>query len=416
MRRNWLDFCGQGDIYRIAGWESVMEKIKILHIYKSFNVYNGLIEILTILARNLDQSRYELAVGVYEHRESDFSREFQRLGGTILCMDVPGGMKNEVKQYTALVKLFREYKPHIVQTHVLKANLYGTLAAKQSGVPGVIATEMTLKDTAPSPVKRLRDRAIQPLVGMMLKHVDRYVVTSKYIRDEWSAGRSDPAFEVVYPPFNLEKYSRVKRKKKKSAGKDVCFVGRLSEEKGLPYLLDTMSNVHARVPDVRLTLVGTGPLEEGLKKQVDSLGLNEMVRFAGYAPNSFEALAEADMFVLPSRTEGCPIVILEAMASALPVVATAVGGSVELVRDGETGYLVPYGDHERLGESLITLLTDKPLAEKLGRNGQRLAFQDFHPEKFTRSLESLYEEIVRLKVERNGIAVGSTIGRENPGE
>lgn len=390
-----------------------MEKIRVLHVYKSFNVYNGLIEILTILARNLDRSRFELAVGVYEHEESDFSREFQRLGGRILCMNVPGGLRNEAKQYFALVKLFKEYRPHIVQTHVLKANLYGTLAAKQAGVPGIIATEMTLKDTAPSPVKRLRDRAIQPLVGMMLKHVDRYVVTSKYIRDEWSAGRSDPAFEVVYPPFNLEKYSRVKRKRKKSTGKNVCFVGRLSEEKGLPYLLDTMMEIRKRVPDVLLTLVGTGPLEQQLKRMVESLGLNDTVRFAGYASNSFEALSEADVFVLPSRTEGCPIVILEAMASGLPVVATAVGGSVELVRDGETGLLVPYGDIGQLEESLITLISDRSRADKMGRNGQRLAFEDFHPERFTRSLEDLYEEIVRLKTEKDGVVAGSIAGREN---
>ncbi|MBD3243996.1 MAG: glycosyltransferase [Chitinivibrionales bacterium] len=386
-----------------------MERIRVLHVYKSFNVYNGLIEILTILLRSMDLSKYELAVAVYQYDGNAFGREFERLGGRIISLDIPEGVTHEPAQYRALVDFFRRYRPHIVQTHVLKANLYGVLAARAAGVPVVIATEMTLRDTAPSFIRRMRDRLVQPFVLRALRRADRYVVTSYYIKNEWTQGGDGIQFEVIYPPFNVEKYERVGRRRRRSGGGNrICFVGRLSEEKGLPGLLDAMPEVYRRAPQTRLTLVGTGPLEERLHKTVSALGLDGCVQFAGYMSNVFEALAQNDIFVLPSRTEGCPIVILEAMAMGLPVVATAVGGNVELVRHGETGLLVPYGDPTALADALVKLVTDRDRAVKMGDKGRASAFTEFHPSRFTSRLTSLYDELLARK---GGLARDASSGR-----
>jgi len=379
-----------------------MEKIKILHIYKSFNVFNGLIEILTIMAQNIDHKRFELGVCVFEYAGNSFGEKFERLGGKIFNLDVPQKAVNEPKSFAKLVAFLKEYKPHVVQTHVLKANLMGSAAARLAGVPVVIGTEMTLKDTAPSYFGRLRDRIIQPLTSAVLKKCDSFVVTSKFIKQEWEKGLEQSAFRVIYPPFNLEKLN-ASVSTKEARGKEIKrigFIGRLSDEKSIDKLLEAMKIVTAAQPRARLCIVGTGPLESKLKQQCKNLGLEKVVEFTGYKANVFEALRNFDLFVLSSRTEGCPIVILEAMAAGLAVVSTNVGGNPELVEDGKTGILVQPNCPHSIASALISLLRDESRAQKMGAAGQRRAFTVFHPSKFTSSLQELYMELYNKKAPR----------------
>lgn len=378
-----------------------MGRIKVVHVYKSFNVYNGLIEILNILAHNMDHTKYELGICVYEYNENDFGKKFQELGGKIYNLNIPSRVYNKHQEFLSLYRFFKEEKPDIVQTHVLKANLYGTIAARLARVPVVIATEMTLKDIASSKFSRLRDRLIQPFVSVIVNKCDRFVVTSNFIQKEWSGSIKKNRFEVVYPPFNLEKYDSAIRTPQsgfRTIGKRIGFVGRLSEEKSVSTLLNAVVTVKKMHPDMELKIVGTGPMEGLLKKQCEVLKIAKNVKFEGYRANSFESLKEMDIFVLPSRTEGCPIVILEAMAMGLPVIATNVGGNPELVINNETGFLIPYDDAEKMAEKILLLIADKEFARHLGQNGRRRAFAEFHPSSFTHKLQDLYNQIYREKM------------------
>ncbi|MDR0306554.1 MAG: glycosyltransferase family 4 protein [Chitinispirillales bacterium] len=376
-----------------------IEKIKILHIYKSFNVFNGLIEILTIMAQDLDHKRFELGVCVFEYEGNSFGEKFEKLGGKIFNLDVQQKALNEPKSFSKLVSFLKSYKPHVVQTHVLKANLMGSAAARLAGVPVIIGTEMTLKDTAPSSFGRLRDRILQPFTSAALKGCDSFVVTSEFIKKEWENGLKQNAFKVIYPPFNLEKLN-ASANVRETHGKEIKkigFIGRLSDEKSIDKLLEAMKMVSTAEPNSKLCVVGTGPLENKLKQQCGALGLEKAVEFTGYKANVFEALRGFDLFVLSSRTEGCPIVILEAMAAGLAVVATDVGGNPELVEDGKTGILVRPNCPHSIASALIALLKDKSRAQKMGEAGQKRAFTVFHPSKFTASLQELYMELYNKK-------------------
>jgi glycosyltransferase involved in cell wall biosynthesis len=384
-----------------------MEKLKVLHLYKSFNVFNGLIEILTIMAQDLNHSEYELGVCVNEYEENPFGEKFQRAGGKIYSLDAGRGWAGELRAFVRLVRFLKQHRPHVVQTHVLKANMLGTLAARIARVPVIIATEMTLKDTAPSAVRRGRDRLLQPLAARLINRCDKYVVTSDAIKAEWARGIDEGRFEVVYPPFNLEKYELAlysPRATRPGESENIGFVGRLSDEKAVPILITAFQEVRAQMKHATLTLVGTGPLEQQLKDYCVSLGVAEHVRFAGYVPNSFEALREFDLFVLPSRTEGCPIVVLEAMAMGLPVVATQVGGTPELVVDGSTAVLVPPNDPSSMAEAILKVLTTPGLARQMGELGRKRAFEDFHPSLFTRRLQDLYQQLYQDNSARKGLA------------
>ncbi len=378
-----------------------MEKLKIIHIYKSFNVFNGLIEILTIMGQDLDHSRFELGVCVNEYSPNYFGERFQQLGGRIHSLNTRNGLLGELSAFVKLVRFLKRYRPDVVQTHVLKANLLGILAAKIAGVPVVIATEMTLKDTAPSSGRRIRDRVLHPVAARVINRCDKYVVTSEFIRNEWSRGIDPQRFEVIYPPFNLEKQQsalRTPRTSVNGGAKNIGFVGRLSDEKAIPILMAAFVLIRQRAENAILTIVGTGPLEQQLKAYASTLGIGEYIRFAGHLPNSFEALKNFDLFVLPSRTEGCPIVVLEAMAMGLPVVATRVGGNPELVADGESGLLVPPNDPAAMAEAVLKILTVNDMARQMGARGRQRAFEHFHPSLFTRHLQDLYQQLYERKM------------------
>ena len=137
----------------------------------------------------------------------------------------------------------------------------------------------------------------------------------------------------------------------------IVNIGRFSEQKGQMLLIEAMALLHAEHPDLHLTLVGDGPLRGALERSIDAHGLGEAVTLTGWLDEAGvrHTLADAHALVLPSFAEGLPMVVMEAMAAARPVIATAIAGIPELVCPGETGWLVPAGDVQALAEAVSAL-------------------------------------------------------------
>lgn len=179
-------------------------------------------------------------------------------------------------------------------------------------------------------------------------------------------------------------------------GKRLLFVGRLAAVKGIPVLFEALAQLRTHHPDVRLTLVGDGPDREGLQALATRLGIADMVTFAGYADEDGVAvhLAGSDIFVLPSFAEGVPVVLMEAMAARLPVVASRVAGVPELVEDGESGYLVPPGSVEALVARIGTLLADPERCGAMGEAGRLKVVADHHVMKEAAKLHARFAESI----------------------
>jgi glycosyltransferase involved in cell wall biosynthesis len=178
----------------------------------------------------------------------------------------------------------------------------------------------------------------------------------------------------------------------------LCHIGRVSPVKGQRELLEALARLTPRRPEVRVVLVGEdveagGAYRAELERLAASLGLGEIVRFAGFRPEAAAALKEMDVLVLPSWIEGLPLVVLEAMAQAKPVVATAVGGTPEAVIDGETGLLVPPRDRVALMEALERVLDDDPLRRRLGEAGQARCRAHFEAAAMDRRVLEVYDEV-----------------------
>ncbi|MEM9579113.1 MAG: glycosyltransferase family 4 protein [Pseudomonadota bacterium] len=165
-------------------------------------------------------------------------------------------------------------------------------------------------------------------------------------------------------------------------GKRLLFVGRLAAVKGVPVLLEALREVQKTHPDTALTLIGDGPERAALQARAEQMTLTTPVTFAGYKSQSevAEALAEADIFVLPSFAEGVPVVLMEAMAASVPVITSQIAGIPELVTDGIHGRLVFPGDTASLSRAIEALLDTPEMAQEMGVAGRRYVSRAFNIE------------------------------------
>jgi glycosyltransferase involved in cell wall biosynthesis len=176
----------------------------------------------------------------------------------------------------------------------------------------------------------------------------------------------------------------------------ILTVANLREPKGLDVLVATAARLTAARPAPLFVwlIAGTGPLAGDLAKDLARRGLAERVRLIGFRADIPALLAAADLFCLTSRREGVPVSILEAMAAGKAVVATDVGGTRELVLQGETGLLAPTGDDQAVAEALLRLLADRGLGATLGRAGQERARAHFTLAQSARGIAAVYSEVL----------------------
>jgi glycosyltransferase involved in cell wall biosynthesis len=176
----------------------------------------------------------------------------------------------------------------------------------------------------------------------------------------------------------------------------VLTVGRLSREKAHIDLLEAFKRLGDTKPEIssKLIIVGDGPERARLEAAAESFAGKGRVIFTGQANDVRAFYAAADVFVLPSRSEGSPNVLLEAMAANLPIVATAVGGVPEMVENNESALLVPQDDPSSIAAAISRLLRDKDLAQRLTTNAETLVDTRYTPENYVRSLVEIYREVI----------------------
>jgi len=176
-------------------------------------------------------------------------------------------------------------------------------------------------------------------------------------------------------------------KRHTSRGKNLLFVGRLAAAKGLPVLLEAL----VELEEATLDIAGDGPDREMLIEQVRSLGISDRVRFHGYLsqPQVRELLKQADVFVMSSFAEGVPVVLMEAMAAGVAVVATRIAGIPELVRHGESGLLVSPGDTAGTASAVRNLLENPELRNRYAAAGRKRVEEEFDVNAETRWLATI---------------------------
>jgi glycosyltransferase involved in cell wall biosynthesis len=261
------------------------------------------------------------------------------------------------------------------------SNIVGVLAARLARVPTVIASQRELSD--------LRPHGQRVLQRLTLRLSTRILVNSTAVGDRLGADQRLKARIVVVPNgVDVVRFSPEER-----SVNDAVTIGTLANarpEKGLDHLLRAASHLVRRHPRVRFRLWGDGPMRPNLEALADRLDIARQVQFCGRTAHPEQALRDLDIFVLPSLSEACPNAVLEAMATALPVVASRVGGIPDLVRHGETGYLVRPARPAELASAIEALIDDRRLASEMGSCGRARAVGEFGLDRLIDRIESVY--------------------------
>jgi glycosyltransferase involved in cell wall biosynthesis len=303
-----------------------------------------------------------------------------------------------------LVRLMRRGAYDVVHTHNSKAGFVGRLAAYLAGVPVIIHTchGYAFHD-AETPLRRATFRALERLATAWC---DRIIVISQPMMD-WALAHH------IAPPSKLVKiYSGIDTtafqapvdvtRVRAALGLRpehfvVAEVAKLWEGKGHEVLLAAAAQLVPRLPELRVLVVGEGALRPRLEAETARLGLGAHVIFTGFRDDVPALLQAVDVCALPSFYEGMARAVLEGQAAGRAVVATRVGGIVDLVRDGETGLLVPAGDVASLAGALERLARDEGLRARLGDGARRAIGEQFEARTMVGQILALYEELLAAK-------------------
>jgi glycosyltransferase involved in cell wall biosynthesis len=238
-----------------------------------------------------------------------------------------------------------------------------------------------------------------------LPHADRLVTVCRAFAEELASSTGVPSDRISVQHNSIRRQPSVNtadvgalrtRLGIDESEKVVLSIGRLSREKAHLDLIEGFKHLREDSPDIslKLIIVGDGPERSGLEAAAESFGVRELVTFTGQVGDVQSFYPIADVFALPSHSEGSPNVLLEAMAANVPVVATAVGGVPEMVENNESALLVAPSDPPALAAAIARLLNDRDLAQRLTRNAATLVETRFNPNNYTRSLIEIYRDVI----------------------
>lgn len=241
----------------------------------------------------------------------------------------------------------------------------------------------------------------------ILKKVDVFIAVSNEISDDlvqdgFDSKKIFKTINLIIPEnFFPERIAEKRNKIKSRLGIDIdkriiTFSGRLVPLKRVDVLLEAVQGVLKTRKDIQLLILGHGELKESLHRMASDFGIGAFVSFKNSVSNILDYLQITDIFVFPSEKEGMPNSLLEAMACRLPVIATRIGGVVDIVRDGENGLIVTPGNAEELKEAILMLLENTSLAEKIAEN----AYRDIKENYYIDSVADKYVELYRRVLEK----------------
>ncbi len=381
-----------------------MPKIKVLHIHTLPVVSgSGINTLLTM--RGLDRNKF--AVEFACAPGGPLIGEVKKEGITFQPINHFVQEINIGKDFAALgelIRLLRRGRYGIVHTHNSKAGFLGRLAAKIAGVPIIVHTIHGFAfHEYERPPRRFLFISLERLAA---RFAHKLIAISQPLK-EWGLrlGIGEPGkYVIIYSGIEEEKFQveidgdGTKEELGIRPGeKIVGMVAKLWEGKGHKTILESVKIINERIPRVRFIFVGEGYLRKELEDYAGRLGIREQVIFAGFVKNISEITAIFDVALLASFFEGMGRVLLEAMALGKPVVATRVGGIVDVVEDGETGILVRPGDPGDLARAIITLLEDENLARRMGEAGKERVDSRFTARTMVREIEKVYEELLRKR-------------------
>jgi len=326
-----------------------------------------------------------------------FTEELEAAGITLATLDMRRGVPDP-RAIARLVKILRQWQPDVMHSHMIHANLLARISRLFYKVPVLISTAHSIKEGGRwrEIAYRLTDPLTDLTTNVSRAAVERYIQVGAVPKDK-----------IMFMPNGIDiakfKPDRVagQRLRNELGIKDDFLwlaVGQFETAKNYPNMLRAFKVVVAIRPDAVLLLVGQGSLLEKTKKLANELGLEDKVRFLGIRRDVPEVMNAADAYVMSSTWEGLPMVLLEAAACGLSVVATDVGGNGEVVLNGKSGYTVPPCDAEALVAAMSKIMAFSE-AERtaMGQAGREHIEANYSLDWVVDQWEAFYQELLQRK-------------------
>ncbi len=369
--------------------------MKILHVITTLGVGGAEKHLLWLVGGQLDAG-HDVSV-IYLKGGGELAGGFSALGVSLRMVPWdrpdPFSLRRAVKELAVFID---QWQPDIVHTHLLKADTVGTLAARRAGVDAIVSSKHNDE-------RALLRWPVGAIHGWLAKRMVRTIALSDCVAAFTAEhGRVDPGrIRRIYYGVDAERLQPTHDRAavRRLIGLDddapvaIC-VGRLALQKDHATLLAALAE---GPPQLVLLLVGGDPFGDGmprLQERAEELGVVDRVRFLGIRHDVPDLLGASDVFVLSSLWEGLGLVLLEAMAVGLPIVATGVSAIPEVVQDGVTGWLVPPADPAALAAALETSLADPAERRRRGEAGRQRLLEHFALPRMMAEIEAVYVEVL----------------------
>lgn len=309
---------------------------------------NGGAEKLVVdIMTNVDKAKCDITLVVmFDQQDTKYYKYLQECGAKVICLHKKSGL--DISMFGRMSKYLKSLQPDIIHTHRY-VNMYV--------LPYMIRhKKQRMIHTVHSVATKELGSKYRKIMNWLYHHRDvRPVAIGGIVHDSIAKEYhlQDNQILDINNGVDLAKYASSATRQNVN---NFVAVGRMTSAKNYPLMLRSFKRVLESYPDKSLTILGDGELEQDIHSLAESLGLMDNVKFAGNVPNVAEYLGAADCFVMSSDYEGLPLSMVEAMASGLPVVATKAGGVVDLVTDGEQGYLCEVGNEQDLADSIIKMI------------------------------------------------------------
>ena len=370
-----------------------MKKAKILHLRDSTTI--GSPEKLMI-GQIKELSNYYDFFFCSFYKGSETGQHLNSFGIPVLTVPCP--YFNPLKVILTLRKLIIEYNIDLICTHDYKSNYFGSICHKICKVPSIsVFHGRTSHD--------FKIRCYESVDNFVLRCFDKVITVSEATRKRLvKHGISEEKIEVIYNAVDIpkKKISGILHKgirKELGINKDgflIATAGRLSKEKGFEFLINAMKIIVDKnyYLKPKLLIIGDGPEIKNIQRLISELELTDHILLTGFRNDIDNIFEEIDLFVLPSLTEGMPLVILEAFSHKKPVISTNVGGVPEMIEDNKTGFLVEKANSAALAKKIVSCIENPEKMEIIGHNGFLNCQNKFNFKRQSRELKKIYDSLI----------------------
>ncbi len=372
---------GQSRAARKAGTAAGTDQ-QVLHVMRMKGVAGSeghLLELVSELAR-VGWRSHALLPGPQPSTLKSYGRRLAEAGGGRVSL-LRMGSDLSPSLLAAIARRLRVHPPAVLHTHLVHADWYGALAAASAPSVALVSSKHNHDPFRTGRLYGLGERIAS-------RRSDATIAISSSLAEFTNRHGGSRAFVV---PYGL-RAPDVPPTRNGGDGRTLLAVARLEEQKGIDVLLEAFAVVAGEAGDCRLLVAGDGGDRQRLERRSQRLGLESRVRFLGWRTDVGRLMDEADVLVHPARWEGFGLVLLEAMRAGLPVVATDVGAIPEVVKDGETGILVPPENPAAFAAATLTLVRDPCLCHRLGQAAFARLKAEFSSARMARRTVAVYEE------------------------